>query len=77
VDTGMAHATEEKGLQSMENYLKFHTAQHPRILQLSEHTSIRTISHCTDQVTAELNGNEYSKKKSISLLTYLNVSQTF
>jgi hypothetical protein len=31
----------------MENYLKFHTAQHPRILQLSEHTLIRTISHCT------------------------------
>jgi len=63
----MPHATEDKGLQSMENYLKFHTAQHPRILQLSEHTSIKTISHCMDQVTAELNGNEYSKKI-ISLL---------
>jgi hypothetical protein len=59
VDTGMAYATENKGLQSMKN------------------TSIRTISHCTDQLTAELNGTEYLKKEyftphSLVMYTYLN-----
>ena len=59
----MAYATENKGLHSMGNYLHFHTAQHPRILQLSEHTLIRTNLHCIHHVIAELNGTEYSKKK--------------
>jgi len=66
----MAYATENKSLQGMENYLKFHTAQHPRILQLSKHTSIRTISHCTDQVTAEMKGTEYSKKSTALLIPW-------
>jgi hypothetical protein len=56
----MAHTTENKG---PTKHGELFTIPHCTTLESSEHTFVRTTSHCTEHVTAEATGKNLLTKK--------------